>query len=266
MTRAAAPPELSGSIERTLRVLQIVAEKGEFTPRDIAEEVGLPASTAYRLLQTLGTMNFVEKANHGSYRVGRQFLRLASLIVDKFDYEAIAHPILRELVEEFEETAAFAIYLPNDFCFTIIDSVSAKHPLQYVVQKYVQRPMIGGALGRSMLPFLPEADVAQAIARQELPREPGAVPLTRAALADEFESIHRQGCFIATSPNTLGTAGTAAPVFNSRGQLLGSIGITVPVLRSRPELQPEISRAVVSAARSLSSALGYGDGRSSRND
>jgi len=259
MNRAADAPELSGSIERTLRVLQTVAEKGEFTPRDIAEEVGLPTSTAYRLLQTLGAMNFVEKSNHGSYRVGRQFLRLASLIVDKFDYEALANPILRELVEEFEETAAFALYLPNDFCFTIIDSVSAKHPLQYVVQKYATRPMIGGALGRSMLPFLPEADVLQAIARQELPRDPGAVPLTREALAAEFEGIHRQGCFIATSPNTLGTSGTAAPVFNSRGQLLGSIGITVPVMRARPELQPEISRAVINAARTLSAALGYGE-------
>src|SRR6478752_4937335 len=166
MSEPTTPPELTGSIERTLRALQAVAEQGEFTPKDIARDVGVPTSTAYRLVQALGAMNFVEKSSHGRYRVGRSLLRLASLIVDQFDYEAIAHPFLSELAERFEETAAFALYLPNEHCFTIIDSISAKHSLQYVVEKHTPSPMIWGALGRSMPPFLPEEDVLEALARQ----------------------------------------------------------------------------------------------------
>lgn len=249
------PPEQTGAIERTLRALQAVAEQGEFTPKDIAREVGLPTSTAYRLIQSLGAMNFVEKSSHGSYRVGRQLLRLASLIVDKFDYEALARPFLERLVEQFDETAAFALYLPNEHCFTIVDSVTPRHPLQYVVQKFARRPMIGGALGRSMLPFLPEEDVLIALERQEIT---GSGPLDRADLAAEFESIHRLGCFVATGPNTLGTNGTAAPVFNSRGQLLGSLGVTVPVVRYDPSIQDELNAAVIDAARGLSAAMGFG--------
>jgi DNA-binding IclR family transcriptional regulator len=249
-------PELGGAIERTLRVLQAVADQGEFSPADIAREVGLPTSTVYRLMQSLSAMNFVEKAGHGSYRVGRQFLRIASLIVDQFDYEALAQPFLAELAERFEETVAFALYLPRDYAFTIIHSISAKHPLQYVVTKYTHRTMIGGALGRSMLPFLPEKDVLEAIARQS-PAEQAAPPMTLADLKKEAEAIRGDGCFVATSPNAFGTNGTAAPVFNARGQLLGSLGVTVPIVRYDPALQPEISAAIVKAARELSAILGF---------
>jgi len=258
MSDTPAPPELTGAIERTLRALQAVAEHGEFTPKDIAHDVSLPTSTAYRLIQSLSEANFVEKSGRGSYRVGRQLYRLASLIVDQCDYEGLAHPFLVELAEKFEETVAFALYLPNEYRFTIVDAVLAAHPLQYVVEKYAPRPMVWGALGRSMLPFLPEEHVLEAVARQGPPHERDAPPITREMLADEFEAIHRQGCFVATSPNAFGTNGTAAPVFNSRGQLLGSLGVTVPVVRYNPAMQPEICAAVVEAARGLSAVLGFG--------
>ena len=253
----AVAPEFTGAIERTLRALQAVAEHGEFTPRDIANDVSLPTSTAYRLIQSLTAMDFVEKSGRGTYRVGRQLYRMAALIVDQCDYETLAHPFLAELAERFQETAAFALYLPNDHCFTIIDAILSKHPLQYVVEKYAPRPMVQGALGRSMLPFLPEEHVQEAIARQGQPHEVGMPHVTREDLKEEFEAIHRQGCFVATSPNAFGSNGTAAPVFNSRGQLLGSVGMTVPVVRYDPALQPEICAAVIEAARGVSAALGY---------
>ena len=258
MSESDSPATLTGSIGRALLTLQAIAEQGEFTPRMIAAEVGLPTSTAYRLIQSLSAMNFVEKSSHGSYRVGRQLLRMASLIVDQFDYDTVAQPLLAELAEAFEETAAFALYLPKEYCFMIVSAVTAKHPLQYVVEKYARRPMIGGALGRSMLPFLPEKDVKEAIARQERQHEPNAKRIEREDLYEEFEAVHRNGCFIATSPNTVGSNGTAAPVFNSRGQLLGSLGVTVPSIRYNAAIQPEVSAAVIASARRLSETLGFG--------
>jgi DNA-binding IclR family transcriptional regulator len=264
MTSSADVPESAGAIERALRALQAVAEHGEFTPKDLARDVGVPTSTAYRLIQSLIALNFVEKSGRGTYRVGRQLYRLAALIVDQCDYESLAHPFLVELTETFHETAAFALYLPNECAFTIVDAILSKHPLQYVVEKYSARPMIQGALGRSMLPFLPEEDVQTALARQGPPREVGGSTVTRADLAKEFEAVHRLGCFVATSPNAFGTNGTAAAVFNSKGQLIGSLGITVPTVRYEPEMQPQITEAVVAAARGLSTALGYGPDTSRR--
>lgn len=258
MGKESAPPESTGAIERTLRALQAVAELDEFTPRNLAESVSIPTSTAYRLIQSLIAANFVEKSGQGSYRVGRQLFRLASLIVARSDYEALARPFLEELADRFDETVAFALYLPNEYAFTIVDAILAKHPLQYMVQRYTPRPMVWGALGRAMLPFLSEDHVQEAIARQGPGPEKDAKPVTREALAEDFERVHRQGCFVATSPNAWGTNGTAAPVFNSRGQVLGSIGVTVPVVRYDPTIQPAITEGVVNAARGLSAALGYG--------
>lgn len=259
MAKAQDTQESTGVTERTLSALRCVAERGEFTPKDIAEEAGVPASTAYRLLQSLGAMNFVEKASQGNYRVGREFIRLAARVMEHLDYGAIAHPFLQALSERFQETVAFALYLPKDHAFTIVDTIQAAHPLQYVVTKYTLRPMVWGALGRSMLAFLPDEDVHAAIERQGQPPEPGAPPVTFEMLQGEFESIRRQGGYVGLSPNALGTNGTGAPVFNSRGQLLGALGIAVPLVRYDASLQPEMTAAVISAARDLSAALGFVD-------
>jgi DNA-binding IclR family transcriptional regulator len=254
--------EAVGPIERTLKALASVAERGEFTPKDIAADAGVPTSTAYRLLLSLAALNYVEKASHGSYRVGRQYIRLASLILDRFDYASVAHPFLVELSAQFQETCAFALYVPKAYAFTIIDIINSLHPLQYIVAMNTLRPLVWGALGRSMLPYLPEEEVQAAIDRQAAPPEPGTPPVTREMLAAEFDVIRSQGCFIATSPNALGSNGTAAAVFNARGQLLGSLGVTVPIVRYDAAMQPAISAAVVHAARAMSAALGYrGDAR-----
>jgi DNA-binding IclR family transcriptional regulator len=257
MAQKPVQPEATGTIERTLRAIRCVAERGEFSLKDFAEEVGIPTSTAYRLLQSLGEANFIEKSTYGSYRVGRELYRLSALVVHDIEYEAMARPLLQRLSEQFHETCALAIYLPKEKVFTIVETVGALHQLQYVVERYTHRPMVWGALGRSMLPFLPEEDVVAAIAKQGRAPEPNMQPITREDLRAEAEAIMREGCFVATSPNAFGTSGTAAPVFNSKGQVFGSIGVTIPSVRYDPEIQPVLSAAIIDAARGMSAALGY---------
>lgn len=249
--------EVTGVVDRLLRTLKCVAETGDFKARDIAQKAGIPTSTVYRFLQTMAAANFIEKSHHGSYTAGRELVRLTFLVVDHFDYEAIADPALRMLADRFHETSAFAIYLPGEHAFTIVHKIDSLHPLQHVVSKHRPRPMVWGALGRAMLPFLSKEDILAAIENQGEALELDMPPMTYEVLAAEFESIHRQGCFAGTRPSALGTNGTAAPVFNSRGQLIGSVGITIPSVRYDASLQSEINAAVIEAASAISIAFGY---------
>lgn len=251
--------ELTGTIERTLRALQCVAESGAFSAKDVATQVGIPTSTAYRLLQTLSQMNFVEKSTHGAYRIGREYVRLASLVTSTYDYETISEPFLQDLSQQFHETCAFALYLPKQHAYMIAHVHAAKHPLQFVVERFMPRSMVRGALGRAMLPFLPREDLLAAYEAEHSSNLPELSQPSQDELALEFEEIHRQGCFIGISPNALGANSTVAPVFNSKGQVLGSVGIAIPNVRFDPTRQPEISAAVIAAARGLSAVLGYGD-------
>ncbi len=100
-------------------------------------------------------------------------------------------------------------------------------------------------LGRAMLPWLDEADVRIAIERQGPPLEAGTPPMTYELLQTENERVRKQGCFVATSASALGTNGTAAPVFNARGQIFGSLGVAIPAVRYDAEMQPSLSAAVI---------------------
>lgn len=251
----ASEPATPNLIERALLTLSCVAKKGAFNLKEVADEVGIPSSTAYRLLQAFAAADFVEKSGHGTYRIGRQFVRVASLIVDSQDYEAIVRPHLDRLSDLFHETCAMAVYLPTRHSYAIMASVPSIHPLKYVLEKFVPRPMVWGALGRSMLPFLSKDEVMAALENQGSPLDRNTPPMTYEELTQAFSTTRKEGCYVGTSADAYGASGTAAAILDPRGRVWGSIGVTTPVIRYDPAIQPEISAAVIEASRSLSLAL-----------
>ncbi len=76
-TQAAA--ETTRSVERALRLLIVVAETATGVGLvDAARTVGLAPSTATRILRTLETTGFVERAADGTYVAGPQIVRLGA--------------------------------------------------------------------------------------------------------------------------------------------------------------------------------------------
>src|SRR4051812_49677828 len=66
------------SVDRALTILELLAREGEAGVTDIASELGVHKSTAFRLLATLEAHRLVEQdGDRGRYRLGVGNLRLA---------------------------------------------------------------------------------------------------------------------------------------------------------------------------------------------
>ena len=66
------------SVDRALSVLEILAMRGEAGVTEIAAELGVHKSTAFRLVAVLESRGFVEQlAERGKYRQGFGIIRLA---------------------------------------------------------------------------------------------------------------------------------------------------------------------------------------------
>ena len=246
-----------GTVSRVIRLLQLVAEMGSFSLKDMAQRLELPPSTAHRLLQLLVQFDIIERTERQTYKVSREFFRMGSLAAKQFDLNAAAHSYLLEIGAEFGETCSLALYLPVERRGMIVDTVRTLNPLRYHVDEFVPWPLVWGALGRTMMAYLPDEAVTAILADSEPSPALNQPPPTKEGLAVELAGIRELGYYVSINQNVMGATGTAAPVFGAGGRLIGSLGITVPVARYKPEMQSALSASVAKQAEALSRALGY---------
>src|SRR5437763_7527941 len=107
---AAVPPAAVQSVDRAVTVLEILARRGEAGVTEIALELGVHKSTAFRLVSVLEARGLVEQnADRGKYRLGLGVLRLAGATTARFDVTRQGRPVIEELARRLDETINLAI-------------------------------------------------------------------------------------------------------------------------------------------------------------
>ena len=67
---AGADKPLVRSLQRGLRIINVVAERGPLHAKPLARRVGLPLPTTYHLLRTLVHDGYLARLDDGSYVLG----------------------------------------------------------------------------------------------------------------------------------------------------------------------------------------------------
>jgi IclR family acetate operon transcriptional repressor len=238
------------SAQRSITILDALAESGELGTNELARRIGVAASTASRQLGTLAASGLVERVDAtGRYRLGIRVVRLANAVLARLDVRAVAHPHLEELVHATGETATLSVAGAEDA--VTVDFVAGAHSVQHVTQ--LGRPSIAHATsaGKVMLAFTD----------RPLPKPP-LHAFTRRTITDpvklvrELERVRRQGYAEANEERETGLSAIAAPVFGSAGELAGIVALQGPTTRfGRQELRTALT-ALLEHCAAISAALG----------
>src|SRR5215212_3291641 len=98
------------SVDRAVSVLEILAKRGEAGVSEVAADIGVHKSTAFRLLAALEDRGLVEQAaDRGKYRLGFGILRLAGAVSSRMDVTQQARPVCERLARELGETVNLAV-------------------------------------------------------------------------------------------------------------------------------------------------------------
>lgn len=105
-----ATPSLR-SLEKALSLLARIAESGEFhSISDLARQIKMPRSTAYRIAATLERSGLVTRLRRGYYLPGPSLMRLARPDTIPRVLKAIGRPIIKKLATETGCTAHVGIF------------------------------------------------------------------------------------------------------------------------------------------------------------
>ena len=105
------------SVDRAVTVMELLSRRGWSGVTEVANELGINKSTAYRLLNTLRDRGLVEQdAATEKYRLGFGLVMLASSVTADLDVARCSRPVCDWLAERTRETVTVACYpLPEQF-------------------------------------------------------------------------------------------------------------------------------------------------------
>lgn len=231
-TSEAQTADTSGTVARTLAVLTVMAERGgSVGVTDIAKALDLPMSTSHRLLDLLRGAGFVERdATQRRYRLGLQFLRVASLVTQNTSLAQLSQPALERITGDTGETALYCEYLPDEHRAAYAAKSDSTHSLRYRITLFDPAPIECGASGLAILSFLP------APVRAEICATPRPSPLTGKRLSSgdlalQIETTRRRGYALSNGDKLPDSIGIAVPVTMAQDRPIGSLTLTIPESR-----------------------------------
>jgi len=243
------------SVDRALTILEGLARSGEAGVTEIANEIGVHKSTAFRLVATLEAHRLVEQTEErGKYRLGVGLLRLAGATTARLDLVQEARPVCRQLATDTGETVNIAVLSESSALY--LDQVagsSALQPHNWVGQHI---PLHATSNGKVLLSGLSRQQ-CDAILNKLSAYTPVTIT-TKSKLRAELDQVREQGYALAVDELEVGLTAAAAPIHNLHGDVVASMSVSGPTFRITDDRIDEVVTKLVEAAHEVSHRLGWG--------
>ena len=243
------------SVDRALSVLEILAAQGEAGVTEVAAELGVHKSTAFRLVAALESRGFVEQlADRGKYRLGFGVVRLAGAAAAPLDIAQQGRQICEALAADLEETVNIAI-LDTD---RAVNVSQVRGPAALSTHNWVGQgtPLHATSSGKVLLAHAPDAVRKDVLAR-ELQRFTPATITDPEALRQDLDRIVEQGWGSTVEEYEIGLNAVAAPVRGADGDVIAALSVSGPSFRLTAESHSRVARRLVAGAGELSRRLGF---------
>ena len=243
------------SVDRALTILELLARTGEAGVTEIAGDLGVHKSTAFRLLATLEAHRLVEQVgDRGRYRLGIGNLRLAGATTARLDLVTEARPVCKQLAADTGETVNITVRSETSALY--LDQVAGSSAVQSHNWVGQHIPLHATSNGKVLLSELDEAEVKKAV--RSLPRVTDRTVTTRAKLAAELAQVREAGYAVAVDELEVGLTAAAAPIRNAHGDVVASMSISGPTFRLDDDKLAVVVPLLVAAAIEVSHRLGWG--------
>lgn len=242
------------SVDRAVSILEILAREGEVGVTDIAAELGVHKSTAFRLVVTLENRGLVEQdTDRGKYKLGVGLLRLAGATQMQLDLVQESRVVTRRLAAEVGESINVTVF--SDGAALYIDQVAGPSALQIHNWVGQRLPLHATSNGKVLLAFGDHRRLSDVI-RPPLQRFTEHTVTSLRALETELECVRDRGYAVAVNELELGLTAVAGPVHDSHGRVIASVSASGPGFRLEGRIE-EIGKAVIAAGEAISRRLGW---------
>jgi DNA-binding IclR family transcriptional regulator len=244
------------SVDRAISVLEILAQRGEAGVSEVAAEIEVHKSTAFRLLGALEARGLVEQAGErGKYRLGFGIVRLAGAVTGRIDITQQGRPVCERLAEEIGETVNIAV-MQEQYA---INLYQVRGPGAVTAHNWVGQltPLHATSSGKILLAHLPAKERAALLTNAGMKKVTPHTITAKTKLEKNLVAARERGYAFTLEELEIGLHAMAAPVRNRDGEVIAALSASGPSYRFTEERLHELSPVLLKGAAEISHRMGF---------
>jgi IclR family pca regulon transcriptional regulator len=254
------PKNLVRSLEKGFRVLEsFAATQPELTLAEAARRADLDNATAFRLLNTLVALGYVDRVpGTRRFRLTLKCLDLGFNAVARMELRERVRPVLRSLVGEVNEAASVGVLDGAEAVY--VERVQAGL-VRLGVDVHIgsRTPAYCSALGLAILASLPRAEQTRILDLAPRPRLTPRTVTDKRAILRRLAAAREAGYVVVDQEITAGLRALAAPILDPDGRSIAAVSVVAPVIRMPvEEFVKRTAAPVRDAARTIGRAIQAG--------
>ena len=205
------------SVDRTLLLLELVADHGPISLQALCQRANLNRTTAWRLLSALEEHHFVERIpDTKEYDLGFAAALLCTAPQRRFaPLIRCAQPFMEDLMQDSQETVMLSVcHFDSTSVIYQLDPPSSVHLKDYINQP---TPLWGTSNGKVVLAYCSKEEQTRFLSQPLTAFTPNTV-VNPALLEKELQQIREDGYALVDGEWDLEENALAAPIF-ARGKL-----------------------------------------------
>ena len=253
------PSDGSGGVQSLIRALSLLdalaEEEDGLSLTTLAKKVGLPPSSAHRLLTTLQRRRFVRFEPSGMlWRVGVQAFIVGNAFARSRELAPLALPYMRQLMEKCGETVN--LFVPDNGLSICIAQVQSRQVIRAISRPGGGLPLELSASGKAMLAHLPRSEVDEILAKHRASDVRSYSQQKSGKLHAELKRTRARGYAIDDEEVAAGLRCIAAAIYDEHGAALAAISIAGPTLRLTDDRLVQLADWVCAAGQAITQEFG----------
>jgi DNA-binding IclR family transcriptional regulator len=247
------------SLTKAVSVLKCFTPQAlELGAADVARKVGLPKTTAHRILRTFADARLLEQnVTTSRYTIGPLLYMLGNLYLSSTDVLKAAEPVLKEISNLTGIDVSLGIF--DKGYITVVMRVLGRfyHPADYRIGTVV--PAHTSSMGKAFLSELTDDEVDRFYPRERLfQRTPKTIP-TKTELRKQLEQIRKTGMSFTREEGSEGVEGIASLIRDHSGKAVAAMSFHLPVFKANQGVRRNLAGLIKRACGLVSYRLGYRD-------
>lgn len=242
------------SLERGLRILELLAKEGSLKVSEVAAYLGTHRSAAHRFLATLKELGYVVQDPSSRYRLSFRIFEMGMNMVNSLGIRQITRPFLEELAEISNETVNLGHWEGEEIVY--IDKVKSREVLLMDLAIGTRVPTFCSAMGKAILAHRSEEEIRVFLSSSSFKPLTPKTKTNPEVLRKELAEIRNRGFAIDDEEMVVGIRCLAAPIFDYNGRPEYAISISGPTSRLTFEKIEALSLDLKRVCAELSKRMG----------
>ena len=248
------------AVEKAFAVLELISRREQgLRMIDIVDELELPKSSAFVLLNALDQLGYVSRDSDGRYRLTLRLFELgmrAMRAMRDVDVASVAVPQL----ERLRDVTGLTVHLARRDRASVVYLLKIDGPGFVRFDTYVgKRAAIHlTGVGKALAAYLPPAELDAIAPDLDFTRGTAKSAKSLQVFKANLKKVRANGYAIDDEEEVAGVRCVAAPIRNHLDEVIASVGVVGLARDMTGEALPRLAAAVREAAAAISQQLGAG--------